>query len=409
MSRFAAEQNRESSGRLPPAFVTYGWCRSAYTVARSLAARGVEVHVGDSSSLAMSRFSRYTKSFTLLPDFFTEPDEYMRALNRAIIDTGAEVLLPCFEDVELVIRNREQLPKELHVAVPELPDWALAEDKLDYIRQVGDAGCPVPRTYSVDSREALKGLADTLEFPVVVKVRMGNGARGVDIVEKREALEKRFFELVEEFDLPPHRWPIIQEHLTGRKFKLDGVFDRRKHMGSAVYEILRCKGARKFGTSTFRITVDNSELEADAVKALEALNWHGMFNTDWICDADGKARLIDINGRLGGAIAIVYASGLDLPWIWYQVSLGREDIEITTPRAGVKGRWLLGDGVALVEHLTAGQFKEALRILKWESHCTLDDFSWRDPLPFLFQVLDYFAKFAKSRGSLRPVTKGMVR
>jgi predicted ATP-grasp superfamily ATP-dependent carboligase len=393
----------------PAAFVTYGWCRSAYTVVRSLAARGVEVHVGDSSPFAMSRFSRFTKSFTRLPDFFAEPEAYVDALGEAIERTGCKVLMPCFEDVELVIRHRDRLPADVRVAVPAFEDWAVAEDKLDYVERVAAAGCPVPKTYRIESREALRDVAAKLTFPIVVKVRMGNGARGVEIVERRDDLEARFFALVEEFELPVHRWPILQEQLRGRKFKLDGVFAQGESVATSVFEILRCKGANNFGTSTFRVTVDEPQLTQHAIQALQALNWHGMFNTDWICDEHGTAHLIDINGRLSGAVAVPYEAGMDLPWIWYQVSAGMEDIDAQDARPGVKVRWILGDAIALVEHLLAGEIRAGLRILLPIPGCRHDDFVWHDPLPFLGQGLDYLAKFLRARGSVRPMTKGMVR
>lgn len=142
----------------PPAFVTYGWCRSSYTVMCSLAQRGVDVHVGDSSRLAMSRFSRYCRSFTLLPEFFQEPVAYVDALAQAIDRTGAKVLLPCFEDVELVIRHKDRLPDGTMVALPALDDWAVAEDKLDYVERVSAAGCPVPETWRIQSREDRKSV-----------------------------------------------------------------------------------------------------------------------------------------------------------------------------------------------------------------------------------------------------------
>ncbi|MFO7903895.1 MAG: ATP-grasp domain-containing protein [Pirellulaceae bacterium] len=395
--------------RSPSAFVTFGWCRSSYTVVRSLAARGVEVHVGDNSPFAMSRFSRFTKSYTRLPDFFAEPEVYVRALAEAIEHTGCKVLMPCFEDVELVIRHRDRLPADVRVAVPAFEDWAVAEDKLDYVERVAAAGCPVPRTHRVDSREALRDLAENLTFPVVVKVRMGNGARGVEIVERREDLEARFFALVEEYGLPAHRWPVLQEQLRGRKFKLDGVFREGESVATSVFEILRCKGANNFGTSTFRVTVDEPEVTRHAIQALQALNWHGMFNTDWICDEHGTAHLIDINGRLSGAVAVPYEAGMDLPWIWYQVSVGREEIDAQDARPGVRVRWVLGDAIALVEHLLAGEVRAGLRILLPRSGCRHDDFVWHDPLPFLAQGLDYLAKFIRARGAFRPPTTGAVR
>ncbi|MDK9708672.1 MAG: ATP-grasp domain-containing protein [Desulforhopalus sp.] len=393
----------------PPAFVTYGWCRSAYTVVRSLAARGVEVHVGGSSLFAMSRFSRFAKSFTRLPDFFAEPEAYVEVLGEAIKRTGAKVLMPCFEDVELVINHRDRLPADVLVAVPKHEDWSMAEDKLDYLGRVAAAGCPVPRTYRIESKEALSELAAQINFPAVVKVRMGNGARGVEIVECAGDLHDRFFALVEEFELPTHRWPVVQEQLRGRKFKLDGVFCHGECVATSVFEILRCKGANKFGTSTFRVTVDEPELTRHAIQALKALHWHGMFNTDWICDDKGTAYLIDINGRLSGAVAVPYEAGMDLPWIWYQVSAGIKEIETQNPRPGVRVRWILGDGIGLVEHLLAGEVRAGLPILIPIPGCRHDDFVWHDPLPFLGQALDYLAKFLRARGSVRPMTKGMVR
>jgi len=392
-----------------PAFVTYGWCRSAYTVVRSLASRGVEVHIGDSSRLALSRFSRYCKSFTRLPDFFAEPEAYVTAVAEAMRRTGAQVLLPCFEDVELFIRFKNRLPADTRMALPALEDWEIAEDKLDYVQRVARVGCPVPETWQVQSREHLRALSCELAFPVVVKVRMGNGARGVDIVERKELLEERFFAIVDEYRLSETRWPVLQERLDGRKFKLDGVFCNGRSIGSGVYEILRCKGASRFGTSTFRVTTEYPELTEHCHDALAELNWHGMFNTDWICGTDGVPRLIDINGRLSGGVAVPYLGGMDLPWIWYQVSCGNKEFETFEQRPGQKVRWLVGDGIGLIEHSIGGHFRKALSILKPQFGCRHDDFYWNDPLPLFGESADYFFKFIRSRGSVRPDAQGMVR
>lgn len=395
--------------RLPAAFVTYGWCRSAYTVVRSLAKRGVEVHVGDSSGLAMSRFSRYTRSFTRLPEFFSEPAAYVTEVSEAMKRCGAQVLMPCFEDVELFIRHQDRLPTDARLALPSLEDWEVAEDKLDYIDRVSAAGCPVPETWRIESREQLRELLLDLEFPVVVKVRMGNGARGVEIVEDSDRLESVFFGIVDIYGLPQQRWPIIQQGLKGKKYKLDGVFDRGRCVGTGTYRILRCKGAGRFGTSTFRVTDDFPELTDYCIRAFEALDWHGMFNTDWICDDNGTPRLIDINGRLSGGVAVPTLAGMDLPWLWYQVSIGRTDIEIPVQAPDVRVRWLLGDAIGLVEHALAGKFFEALAVLRPTAGCRHDDFSLGDPLPLFGQAADYFSRFIRSRGSVRPDVAGMVR
>jgi predicted ATP-grasp superfamily ATP-dependent carboligase len=323
--------------------------------------------------------------------------------------TGSQVLLPCFEDVELFIRHQDRLPPGTRLAVPALADWSVAEDKLDYVERVAAAGCPVPETWRIQSREHLRDLIPTLKFPVVVKVRMGNGARGVEVIEQPEKLEPAFFGIVEDYNLPRHRWPIVQQGLTGRKYKLDGVFDRGQCVGTGTYRILRCKGAGRFGTSTFRVTDDFPDLTEYCIRAFEALDWHGMFNTDWICDDDGVPRLIDINGRLSGGVAVPTLAGMDLPWLWYQVAIDAESIDKMSQQSGIRVRWLLGDGIGLVEHVLSGKAGEALSILRPVPGCRHDDFSLSDPLPLLGEAADYFWKFARAWGSTRPDTEGMVR
>lgn len=395
------------SGSLLPAFVTYGWCRSTYTVVKSLARRGVPVHVGDSSPFAMSRFSRYRRSFTRLPDFYEQPEAYIDALALAMDRTGSRVLLPCFEDIELVVRYRHRLPEHALMALPALEDWERAEDKYDYIRALQHTGCPTPRTRKIEGLSELAEVPDEFRFPVVVKIRTGNGSRGVEIVQRPMDLKPTVLRIVETFELASSRWPVIQERLGGRKFKQEGMFAGGSSVASVVYRILRCKEPNLFGTSTLRETVNHPELSGYAVEALSALNWNGVYNTDWICDENDTPHLIDINGRLSGALAICYAAGVDIPWMWYQMAIGR-DPDNCDARAGTRARWLLGDMIGLVQHLRAGAFRQMFGILRPEA-CYLDDFSLSDPLPLFAEGSDYLYKFLGSGGSFTPTTKGMVR
>jgi len=393
----------------PAAFVTYGWCRTAYTVVRSLGAKGVPVHVGDSSGFAMSRYSRYCRSFTRLPDFFSQPEVYIDQLLAAMEETGATVLFPCHEDVEVVIRHRDRFPESIRVAVPDFEDWQTAEDKLLYTRPVDEAGCPVPQTYEIRSREELLSLRNRLTFPVVVKTRIGNSAKGVEIVRDPEKLEPTFFQLVREYDLPEERWPTLQEFVAGKKLGVLGVYQHGKHVSSIVFEIVRSKGAANFGTSTYRVALDDSETKENAIKAMEALNWHGVVDMDWLRDGNGTARLIDINGRLGGATALTYISGMDMPWVWYQIAVGTDPLDVPEPCLKAKARWVLGDFLGMLDSLRKGRFSEVVDVLTPSRGCRHDDWVLRDPLPFFFQWLDYGAKFFKAGGRMNPVGEGMIR
>lgn len=142
---------------------------------------------------------------------------------------------------------------------------------------------------------------------------------------------------------------------------------------------------------------------------MESLNWHGVVDMDWLRDEEGTARLIDINGRLGGATALTYISGMDMPWLWYQVAIGRENIDAPVPAVGAQARWTLGDALGALDSLRKGRLREFMQAATPRRGCRHDDFNWQDPLPFFFQALDYLSKFFKAGGNTNPVTEGMVR
>jgi predicted ATP-grasp superfamily ATP-dependent carboligase len=397
------------NNQYPPVFVTYGWCRTAYAVVRSLGQKGIEVHVGDASPLAMSRFSRYCKSFTKLPDFFAEPDAYFEQVCMALKKTGAKVLLPSHEDVELIIKSRDKLPSDIMVAVPDYEMWDTAEDKLKYVDYVTKNGCPVPKTFCISSREELEKVESEISFPVVIKTRMGNSAKGVRVAKNKEEFYGHFFDLVETYKLPSGRWPIIQEYVCGQKVGVLGVYNKGKHVASIVFDIKRSKGASNFGTSTYRVTIDDPVTKQQAINAMESLNWHGVVDMDWLRDADGKAQLIDINGRLGGATALTVFSGMDLPYLWYLVAIDEQDIPSVTTYANIKARWIIGDCLGFLDSLKQGKFVESLQFVMPQWRCHHDDFCLSDPLPFVFEALDYLKKFIKGGGSTNPVSEGMIR
>jgi predicted ATP-grasp superfamily ATP-dependent carboligase len=134
------------------------------------------------------------------------------------------------------------------------------------------------------------------------------------------------------FSLAPERWPIIQRRINGKKLQMDGVFADGRHVATGIYEVLKSKGAENFGTSVFRVTVDEAAVVSDVVRVLERLSWSGMYNAECVVDDQGVAHLIDINGRLGGAVSIVYRAGVDLPWLWYCASAGRDIGQDGRPR-----------------------------------------------------------------------------
>lgn len=393
----------------PPVFVTYGWCRTAYAVMQSLARRNIEVHVGDASGFAMCRYSRFAKSFTALPDFYREPERYFEDLCAALVKTGSRVLIPAHEDIGLIARWRNLLPDGVQVCLPSDSSLAVVEDRRIYMEAAERAGIPVPATCQPRSIAELDDFLRDSPLPLVVKTLTGSSAKGVFICQTREECRRVYLEVIEQYSLENHRWPLIQQHLPGEKVGVIGYFSEGTHVSSLCYRIVRSKGRGNFGTSTFREVVSDPEISANAARTMQALGWNGAFDMDWLRDSDGVARLVDINGRLGGSTIISVVSGMELPYLLYLGAMGELPERLPQVRAGTRARWILGDGIGFLGSLFKGDFRTCLSIMRPWPGCWHDDFLLTDPLPFVFQSLDYLVKFFKSGGSTNPVAPGMIR
>jgi len=394
----------------PPVFITYSWCRSSYAIVLSLGRRGIDVHVGDAAPFAMSRFSRYCKSFTRLPEFFIEPERYFRETCRALKKTGSKVLMPGHEDVGIFSKRRDELPSDVHVALPEWDSYQIAEDKFAVLDLAEKTGCPVPDTMEIGSIQELENFAESSDWPVVIKTRIGNSAKGVRIARSSKELVQKFEELVQTYNLPKNRWPVVQEFLPGDAAGVCLAYNRGRCIASFAERYLRCKEPGKFGTSTLRETYDNHQLINNAIGVMDKLKWHGVAHLDFVADKTGQFKLIEINPRLWGALALALFSGIDFPYLWYLTAINRSNPEsVELQKRKIKCRWLIGDCLALFELVKRARFAEAAQLIVPQRNCYHDDFTLRDPLPLLFEICDYFSKFIKSGGSINPVIGDMIR
>ncbi len=393
----------------PAAFVTYSWCRSSYNVVKSLGKQGISVHVGDHSSYAMSRFSKYAKSFTKLPDFFEYPDLYFKSVCDALIKTNSKVLLPGHEDIGIFSKRKNELPVDIHVVLPNFVSYNLAEDKEKILEFASLHEIPTPFSLIIEPSTNIDLLKNRIKFPMVVKTRIGNSGKGVRIVHSISELKEKINELVRDFDLADDRWPVIQEFLTGDSVGVCVLYDNGKCVAACAEKYLRCKEPERFGTSTYRITYDNPQLISTACKLMEKLNWNGVAQLDFIADQSGIFRLIEVNPRLWGALALSINSGIDFPLLWYYQAIKNTQHEKTAVKKIVKCKWIVGELSAAYGLLKTGNIKDCLKIFSLEKNCCFDDLDKRDLLPFVFELIDYGIKFIKAKGSLNPTVKKMIR
>jgi predicted ATP-grasp superfamily ATP-dependent carboligase len=359
----------------------------------------------------MCRISRRAASFRRVPDPWVDAAGFAAAVAERAAAVGAKVILPGHEDAIILARERDRLPPGVVLPVADAALLERAADKGTALADAAAAGVPVPRTFRPEDDAALRAAADAVPYPAVVKPRIGNSAKGVSFVNDAAACVAAVKALVATHALPPHRWPLVQERVAGEGYGVCLLLDRGEPRAFFVERYLRCKDGDT-GTSTFRESVHRPDLVAHATTLARKWGWHGVMHLDFLCDdVAGRVALIEVNPRFWGALDLSVRAGVDFPWLLYRLAVDGSVADGPAYKDGVRSRWIVGEGLHLVNHarrFRVGAGFRALGSMLGTRATGHDDFDWTDPLPLLLEGADYGWRFLRA-GSANPVGEGMIR
>ncbi|MFQ6672357.1 MAG: ATP-grasp domain-containing protein, partial [Candidatus Tectimicrobiota bacterium] len=98
----------------------------------------------------------------------------------------------------------------------------------------------------------------------------------------------------------------------------------------------------KAGTGTCFETVDRPDLRAFGVGLLEALGWQGVACIELLEDErDGVVKLMEINPRFWGTLALAIQAGVDFPYLLYRVATEGDVEPHMDYNIGEVCRWML--------------------------------------------------------------------
>ncbi|QGZ94352.1 gamma-glutamyl-gamma-aminobutyrate hydrolase family protein [Terricaulis silvestris] len=331
-----------SPGRV---ILTYGRSLMALVIARSLAERGVEVIGCDDVGMTVLSFSRHVQeTFTVAP-WDTDPEQFLQDMEAAVRDYAPTdgrpyVLMPVFREIDLIARNRARFEPTIKLAAPSIASIELVTPKDRLADLAREHGLDIPDTWRPESFEALRELAPSFDYPVIVKPVDGTGGRGVSCAQTQEEMEEQAAALG--FDNPP----LIQECIDGEDYCVCVLASAGELKAMMAYRNVTTF-PREAGAGAVRETVDAEPFRAEAEKLIAATNWNGVAQLDfrWSGAAKDAPKLIEVNARFWAGIFHSVESGVDFPWLLYKQTVGladthEEDAEIgaTTKTSGA---WLL--------------------------------------------------------------------
>jgi predicted ATP-grasp superfamily ATP-dependent carboligase len=321
------------------AIVTYGRSLMALTIAQSLGSRGVEVIGGDDVGLTVLSFSRYAKGSFVHAPAATDPEGFIEDLEAAIIrhkpaDDRPYVLMPCFQETRLIARHAARLSRHITVAAPAFEAIAAVDPKDNLMRTARRLGLRIPRTWTPEEWRSDPGVP-----PVMVKPVWGVGGRGVRRIDSAEELD---LALAEAAQLGESL--LIQDYIEGEDDCLTALFDRGALKASAAYRNLS-QYPRGAGAGVMRETVSDQPFLPTVEALFGPLGWTGVAEIDFRCDGQGEPYLIEVNPRFWAGLFHTVESGVDFPWMLYELAATGEVSSPSEAKVGqrtkVAGLWLL--------------------------------------------------------------------
>lgn len=363
-------------------FVTDGYWRKTLAAVRALGRRGVQVTVGESTYLAPALFSRYCHCRVRTPSPVLQPSQYLDFLETYLKRHPHHVLMPMEEDTLLLLaRNRERFQNITSLPCADHHHLLFARDKLKVLRRAEDLDIPIPRTFEIDNMAEAKPLSKQLEYPVVVKPRVGSGSAGVEYVEEPAQLPAALDRVFRS-----GQSPLVQERLPsegagiGASFLLDQNHQVR---ASFIHRRLR-EYPVQGGPSTLRQSIIHEQARRDGARLLESLRLVGVGMVEFKIDSrDGTAKLLEVNPRFWGSLALAVNTGVNFPYLLTLMALGLDFPAVHTYRLGHLCRWLLpGDILHFLQNPNRWRLKPSFFQFR-RPNLSYDIIDMDDPLPIL--------------------------
>ena len=310
------------------------------------------------------------------------------------------VLFPCTDmSVLLISRHREKLERCYHVVLPEPKVVEMLINKLSFYTYAQEKGLPVPRMFFLYNRADAEQAVEKLTFPCVLKppIKTPNWEKHTKAKVFKVFSVEEFLSLYDRCST----WTevlIVQEWIEGGDESLytcNCYFSAdSKPVATFVSRKLR-QWPAEIGQGCLAEECSNDIVLYETIKLFQSVGYRGLGYLEMKRDArTGKYFITEPNiGRPTGRSAMAEAGGVDLLYAKYCDTVGLPlPPNLEQKYGGIKWIDFTRDFQSALHYWRRGDLtlKELLR--SWRGRKTYAVFSWTDPAPFWWDLLEYLSK-----------------
>ena len=337
------------------AIVTDGLWRKSLSAVRSLGKKGINVYVTGDTYLSTGMWSRYCNKKIKLPLINDKlyDEKFIECLKNT---PDKPVIFPMEEStIKSCSNNYDKIKEYCYILIPSKKNLNIALNKSDTIKAAQNIGIPCPKTFFPKNATELEKIIEKEKMDdYVIKPHRGSGSSGL-----LYGSQSRDIDLKKHWQI--HGDLILQERISsdGEGVGVSLLFDK-EHEPVAFFAHKRIEQyPNSGGPSTQRIGIKDQKLVDLSIKLLKSLNWVGVAMVEWKYNSlTNEYVLMEINPRFWGSLELAVRSGVDFPYLYYQVAKNRYVKKVTDYKTDYNCRWLLpGD---ILRYLTKKNGREKL-------------------------------------------------
>ena len=393
----------------------------AVACVRSLARAGHRVSVGASTSWSKAGWSRFAESSFTYPAPQDSADRFVARIRDEAAREPGTLVLPVTERTTLPLSacREEIFNAGGRMVLPPHETVTRAFDKTETTRLASSLGVAVPKTFYVTNSAEGREIADSINYPAVIKARSSEqvSASGKVVATGAPLYARNAKELLAAIEQVSLRSSaaLVQDYVEGEGagyFALMREGELRLEFAHRRIRDVRPTGS---GSAVRASALPDPRMREAALRILQALRWHGVAMVEFRVRPDGTPVFMEVNGRFWNSLPLPVYAGADFPARLAEMAERGDVATASGYRLGVRCRWLLGDARHLMEVWRGapegyagkypGRLRATLDFLTPVRGTYHDNFMMSDPMPELGDWLDFAlrrvpAQFTKSEADL---------
>ncbi|HSX09010.1 MAG TPA: ATP-grasp domain-containing protein [Candidatus Saccharimonadales bacterium] len=337
----------------------------------------------------------------IISPFSEGTDEYISFLISYLKSNKVDLIIPSSDGtITALSKHRKRIEKYAPLALTQDKALKIASNKEKTLSIAKKIGIKIPKSISVFSKTDIKNALKLTGLPAVVKPSeswvddKNNSKRlsSVLVTTEKEAI-KEATDLLKDGGKV-----IVQQYLNGRREAVSMIYSKGKVYGKFAQWAKRVQPPLG-GQSILRQSIKvPSDIGDQAEQLIKTIQLDGYSETEFRRDDKGVPYLMEINPRLSASVEIAVESGVDYPFLIYQLGRGKAIKQTFHYKTGNWMRHLGGDIITSLEAIKnygkPGISSPAKTIIdffvSFFTPISYDYIDFGDPFPAFYAIIGFF-------------------